>query len=906
MSKDKDDDQIKMEKNIKKSVEADIKESNKLAGSKLNKLENEANTLIYSNGMNTTLQTLISKDAIKRLATASSAHFNYVLGGENSTILNRLSPNSLLDTSIKEVSKINDKNTNTHLNKSVKSLYDKLNETDSNVINDLLFSENYRLEDYMMFREIVNFIPICAEALSVYTDMTISPDDMSSKRLIVSYDDPYFDEKTKLKVTKQCDTLIAKYNVMQFVEEGIRDSLRDGDKFFAILNLREELSKEIVANQDTIINESNEFLLKEAEEYKIDYSEAANLFKSSVIDTKLLVESFEEELESYKMIQNKEQVNKKEIRYPNYKKTSEELDVEIIANSVIDYLNEFTTIIPKDRINISTKTHIESSDIIKQLKSLSSPNINKLINDKAVKGKFEGHQLKTKLEKEEVLDKLKSVNGSFIKKFDSENVIKLYNDNIVFGYLCFEIPYGGLTDFGRKRSVASNQRILSSINTAVTNYHSPSYGMANEIVDTGSLKHKLIHDLIVHTLAKKFDLGFLSSNPQFANDAMRILSMNKNKGKRIAISFIPSDQMVHFSPSSTFGYGESIFAKAKLFAKLYIGAMTAAFLRNAIRKPERYVVWINMGLDNDAENRTQEVIRAIKQKEVKFDHLKNITTTIRNIGEFRDFYIPVVNGEKPVEFENITTGNVAEVDTPYLEFLRKQVIVVSGIPGSYIGYSEDVSFARTLSTDNAKVLRRTIRYQENFTISASKFLRLLYINEYLPINDIISNTPNSKKDKRIVAKDSQIDISKINCSFPRPVGLFLNNIGDFISQSQSIINMLADDLKLVGEDETSQRIFKQLLSRHYLPQLPWDIIDSIVEKAIILSNKEKIKNKQDGNTGEEGGNSEYSDDSSSSDNQDFGNDNEEDTTENKNTGTKDDKSDDLDSDELIDDNPPKM
>ena len=49
----------------------------------------------------------------------------------------------------------------------------------------------------------------------------------------------------------------------------------------------------------------------------------------------------------------------------------------------------------------------------------------------------------------------------------------------------------------------------------------------------------------------------------------------------------------------------------------------------------------------------QGFIKDIKSKELTSGHLKNITTILNSVGAFEDYYIPVFDGEKNIEFDTI-------------------------------------------------------------------------------------------------------------------------------------------------------------------------------------------------------------------------------------------------------------
>jgi hypothetical protein len=451
-----------------------------------------------------------------------------------------------------------------------------------------------------------------------------------------------------------------------------------------------------------------------------------------------------------------------------------------------------------------------------------------------------------------------------------ENVIKLYQDDTLFGYYYVEVTGQNIADFGR--NTAGDQAVV--VRSLDQNLAARAFGTGNGSGPENA-RDRLINRIIVKTLASRLGKSsFLADHEEFAADAFSILSRARRENKRISITYVASDQMVHFRPDGSPGYGTSVLSRVKFIAKLYIGAITNAFMRNSIRRPEKLVWYLDVGADLDGSNAVQSFIRTIKQSEVKFSNLRDITTTINHVGEFHDFYIPTYNGERPVEVETLNMGPAAEVDNDFLEYLRKAIIAGTGVPAAFLGYSEEIAFARSLTMDNGRFLRRVIRHQKHYGSSATQVVQALWRNEYMTLEELVggaepaSRAPKSAKGpgeaaasdaeddgsgdqakkpagsgdqpkkapakadkgKQADARELNIDPQFIEVRFPSPATLNMDNIANALNQAGPVVDAIVGTMADGDLDET-KAAYKQLVTEELVPQLHWDRFKALLEEA---------------------------------------------------------------------------
>ena len=672
-----------------------------------------------------------------------------------------------------------------------RTLKDALDTVDAAMINELFANEKGRLDDYQTFAQIADLITQASEAVQTYADNIISPDDFTKRDITVFYegDDPT--QELLGEVREKCAALIEKYKIDDRSEEAIVKSLVKGDFFVAVLNLRQEL--------EGILNEGE---LPTAAPAPVLITEA-HVPNLADPDMRALIEAVDAEA-----------------------KDGPKVDSAKARADLADYLNELM-VIQEDASGLAAKTAMSMA----------------FAQDLPAQGRRRGAAVDGGVKRSLAET---GIRGSIVKMIPPENVIKLYQDETLFGYYFVELSGPDIADFARRGTMDQT----SLVRAIDQNLSVRAMGGSGGVQQRG--KEALISRIITKTLTAKLrSSAYLRDNEGMAADAYAILARARREQRRATFTYVASDQMVHFTPNGSSAYGESVLSRVKFLAKLYLGAMTNAFMRNSIRRPERLVWYIDVGVDNDGNNAVQNFIRTIKQREVKFSNLKDITTTINQIGEFHDFYVPTYNGERPVEVETLNMGGASEVDSPFLEYLRKAIIGGMGVPAAFVGYSEEVAFARSLTMDNGRFLRRVVRHQKHYGKAVSSLVRLLWRNEYLSLEELVGKAGAKKEEPD--AEKSKIDWSKIVVRYPSPATLNMTNLSDAMNQGQGVVEFITETVASGEEDGVKAELKKRVI-KDLMPQIQWEKYEKMLEDARLPGDRKKVIEGKDPATGEGGGN----------------------------------------------------
>jgi hypothetical protein len=772
---------------------------------------------LLTGGIEPELQGARDLDSVVRtIARQVGAANTRLTGGNTLETMSRLKQDTLLSTPLVQQNASNQ----IKITDGGATLKDALDEVESSMINELFATEKGRLDDYQTYAQIADLITQAGESIQAFTDNIVSPDDFTKRDVAVFYDGT--DEEGKLikQVKAKADDLIKKYMLEDRAEEAITKALVKGDYFMVILNLRQEL--EGILNEQGALVENAQALL---DEHRVSQKfEAQHVPNLEDPDVKGLMEIMKLEIKASEAKGAKDGALTESTLVAESSKFREELAAYF--NELLVVNEDASGLVGKQAMSMKFAQDLPSKQRVRAGGKMVAP------------GEGRGASLAGS-----------KVTGSVVKMVPPENVVKLYQDDTLFGYYFIELSGPDIADFAR-RGTMDQTAMVRAIDQ---NLSVRALGGNTGAVPKG--KDALISRIIIKTLSTKLgNSKYLKDHEEFASDAYAILSRARRERRRATFTYVAPDQMVHFTPNGSTAYGESVLSRIKFLSKLYLGAMTNAFMRNSIRRPERLVWYIDIGTDNDGSNSVQNFIRTIKQREVKFSNLRDITTTINQIGEFHDFYVPTYNGERPVDVETLNMGAAAEVDNAYLEYLRKAIIGGTGVPAAYLGYSEEVAFARSLTMDNGRFLRRVIRNQKHFGAAMTRVLQILWRNEYMSLEELVGKTKDqSADDVERASKErsdkenakagvdralADIDISKIVVRYPSPATLNMTNLADAMNQGQPVAEFITDVVGSGEEDDVKNELKKQVL-QDLMPQIHWSKYHDMLDNARKAIEKKK-------------------------------------------------------------------
>lgn len=489
--------------------------------------------------------------------------------------------------------------------------------------------EMKRLSGYDDYDILDSSIPELSTALNVYTDSILSPDDVTKRSINYFYKQEVNDNTERTEEMQISNTLfennmkeiIDKFHIDDRLSIRTRDVLKYGDLFLMILDMNEEANK--------MLNESD----VNADNGKIIYEQLYENTEDNQLLEKLYISLSDNVLPEKNSSKNVYNTLEK---YDTNNPTVKKLDKEKIIS---DTKHDIT-----DKINKNVKFYRNPANLVNKAKDYHDPNKGDNINY--------------------------HFTGAYLKDIDPRNIIKLEADDIVFGYLYFEMqpsdPNGegfdantlnNLTNgnsatsssmlsmvsstMGMDGSVTTTQQTSSSQSTNVN-------GQADTQISNTALRYSIITDLFIKGISKKIGKDFIKKNPELQHTIFELIRKDYILEKEVKMTFLEPEQVYHLKLDSTTTYGKSRLADSVFAAKLYLATMMTNVITKVTRGRDKKVYYVDVGLDDDIESTVQSLIRDMKSSEfsaTSFGNDKSISTIFKNVGAGSEMYVPVIDGK---------------------------------------------------------------------------------------------------------------------------------------------------------------------------------------------------------------------------------------------------------------------
>lgn len=657
-------------------------------------------------------------------------------------------------------------------------------------ISGLLSEDSNRIVAFNNYRIIQRHIPECAQALQIYKDNIMSPDDYTKLIFNVRYDKAISEEAEDI-VHQRTKNITEKYELEDKADKVITEALMLGESYYACLSLEDDLS--MMLNDPARGGMLNEQMVRNLDSNSVSVDILSENVKIDNQELEALNEAF---------------------GFDNEHQLQESQAQQLVAQ----YINENVI------IGSAKEMLIEKAEANEDARKSGID-----IPQEFYKANKRGPG---RPRKDGADNKPMYINGSALRYLQPERVCELKIDNICYGYYYAEevannIPqntYLG-TSTGRSTvgsvSLAVNNTVQSTTNSTFT----PNNSAASQF-GIGEQKLKLISNLFLNSISKKIDKDFVRKNKEFKDFIYDLVRQDYIIKKGLKLTYFKPDEVIKFEC-------EPIYKDITFFAKMYLSVLTNNLLIKLGRAHDKRVFYINTGLDAAYEQAIQGVIEDVKTKDYKMESLNDFNTVLNlSPGRFDDYFIPQINGDKPVEIETLQ-GMDVDMNNEFVEYLKNSMMSGMGVPRNLIDVTSEVDYARSVSAMNANFVRSVIRYQKKLTPSFTRLYQKLYENEYKYIND-------QEADQAI------IDVGAIKVQFPSPATLAMTNITDQIQAVDTNADFIATQLlppKADGSTEDQRIKLKSKIVKDLLPSIDWDKYEAMIDDVKKDVEKEKLEQK---------------------------------------------------------------
>ena len=408
------------------------------------------------------------------------------------------------------------------------------------------------------------------------------------------------------------------------------------------------------------------------------------------------------------------------------------------------------------------------------------------------------------------------VKGCYIKLLDPKKVIPVKLLNYTIGYY-----------------------YIHDTELDVTNHHCKHGHRFSNVLDNVTNKSNNQQNLIANmadAIVNSFNKSYLNDNKEFKDLIINSLLYNDMYKKKLHYQFIPGDHVCRFSINEDEnGNGQSMIYKSLFYAKLYLSLLVFNMITYLTKSQDTIVTYVKTsGIDKNMINKTMDVARQWKAKQIGIGDLMDYSSIYGKIGTGRDLFIPEgESGERGLSWD-VIQGQDINMQTELMEQLKESYVNGTGVPSVIMNYINEADFAKTLVMANAKHLRRVMMYQDNF----SEDLTAMY--------------------QKILCYCTDIELENIanfRYTLQRPKTLPNNNLVDMIGYGDQILDFIEKSVFGQFAEETpelnsSKDLFRKEMSKKVLPMLPWELVDEIIEDVNMEIVKDKVGKANSNGSGE--------------------------------------------------------
>ena len=706
---------------------------------------------------------------------------------------------------------------------------------------------------------IMRIIPKMRLVLSTFATSILSPDDFTKNSLSVSIEEASIDTDTKNRVIKRSNDLLDRYDINKKIKNDIISYLINGKLYYLVTSmnvetarmLNESVSSEGIGAAYKLLSESkNSNIFSKAiseaikEEKNSKLNESANTFKNPYNKNHLL----EEMREVFNL--DAKIINEDAVQIPSNSNLETEAAkrLEFALNNEIIIGNSKNLMADYAANDLNEAATSEFFGVANSMTKEANTRINTAQPSTGSKGD------------KVVASDIKANDTAIVKRISPANIVPLELDGKKYGYIHLDIveidPDGdvlpidntddvdsmgmlpssssalnngsilqNIVSTGRDVSVNGNNQISSGLNSKRRNYENPTGSPSLNGVENARLM--FLTKIFANRLSKETNLKLLKNDENLRNAIYNGLVIKKLcSNQKLRVVYLKPEEVVYINR------GHSIFDNVLFFCKLYIATLITILMQNILNGGDKRAVYVEVGEDNNGAHAVQQVIRDIKSKEIASIWSMDLQSVLNIQAQFQDYYIPVVDGEKPISFETIDSLANKTMDDEFLKWLGDNIYSGMFTPTAFIQDVENVDFAKMLSMQNSRYLRECISEQATLSSGLTELLRKIYNIEY---TDNVTDVEESKKTNR----DDSVSPNTLKVTLPAPAALGLNAMSEQMSNATSMIDSIIGYSDIGSKADVSEAEIEKLntkvkgrLLRKYVPSASWADIDKEIDLAV--------------------------------------------------------------------------
>ena len=306
--------------------------------------------------------------------------------------------------------------------------------------------------------------------------------------------------------------------------------------------------------------------------------------------------------------------------------------------------------------------------------------------------------------------------GVYIKIMEFRNMVPV----TVFGEkLCYLYIHSDKKKFKQDMSNRNGMNLLNGVS---------NYSQNN--------KEKLFENMVAglcNQISKDFGMDFLDKNIQFKRQIAECLVTNGFTNNKYKIQVIPAADIIEFKiKEDANGDGHSLLEDSVIPGKMLASLSVSKLLNYLNKYGDRTLVnYTKNPMDASGNNMLQALIRNFQESDINLPDILSGELLFNKIGRNNRIAIPKdENGTRVLEFEQLE-GQRVELNTDYEEYLNKLTLMGSSVPSSILEYTDQLDFAKQVTTSNIKYAVTISGLQADLEPAITQFYRKILLHSGL-------------------------------------------------------------------------------------------------------------------------------------------------------------------------------
>lgn len=393
-----------------------------------------------------------------------------------------------------------------------------------------------------------------------------------------------------------------------------------------------------------------------------------------------------------------------------------------------------------------------------------------------------------------------------LKFHKPHSVIPLITEyDSVLGYIEVQETQAGVETSHRVNHLINFANIINQISAS-------SYVGGENKTEKSENVVKIFTDALTKKILSKYNINYdLKKNDKEFSDHLKktlrddlyysikkLVASSSNTSlfrTKLKVRYIKPEDMFHFTNVSTgtyFPYGDSIIDRLIFPGKLYLLTQLA----NAVTRLSRSSImrkWtIETGSREDVNSLLQKLKKNLKNQRVTGEDIATSKNLPNILSDYKDMVTFKKKGNTFIDLDVLNSGD-PNVNVRDLEDLRRELISLSGVPSSYLGYQDVTDLREQLVNANIVFANEISAIQKSFNDNLSALLAR------------VSEISGFKKSEELT--------KNINVSLIAPTVLVLQNIESSINSVSTIQRVFAE----IPEIDVDP----MYLLRRYCPMIDW-------------------------------------------------------------------------------------